>query len=132
MKINYKEIIIVKACPFCGHAHEVAVNECDYWAWEDGELAQNAFPYLSADEREILISGICPRCWAETFGENDDEGEEDETADDVMEQLYINEAAEAYGGEEPPEPKYTEEEMQEALHSFMADVLTALFGGEVE
>lgn len=67
-KINLKEYIVVTVCPFCGHAHEVAVNEADFWDWQDGELAQNAFPYLSADDREILISGICPKCWDEMFG----------------------------------------------------------------
>jgi hypothetical protein len=73
MKINHKEIIIITACPFCGHANEIEVNEEDYWDWQDGELVQNAFPYLSADEREMLISGICPTCWEKTFG-----GEEEE------------------------------------------------------
>ena len=72
-KINYKEVCIVTRCPFCGHANEVEVNEADYWDWQDGELAQNAFPYLSAEEREMLISGICPDCWNKTFGEEEDE-----------------------------------------------------------
>ena len=70
-KINRKEISIVTSCPFCGHAHEVEVNEEDYFAWDDGELVQNAFPYLSADERELLISGICPNCWNNMFGNED-------------------------------------------------------------
>jgi hypothetical protein len=73
MKINHKEVTIITACPFCGHANEIEVNEADYWDWQDGELAQNAFPYLSADEREMLISGICPKCWAKTFGEEEEE-----------------------------------------------------------
>ena len=69
MKINYKEVTIVTTCPFCGHANEVAVNEEDYFDWSfDGVLVQDAFPYLSADEREMLVSGICPTCWEETFG----------------------------------------------------------------
>lgn len=68
MKINYKEVSVITQCPFCGHAHEVEVNEMDYWDWQDGELAQRAFPYLSADEREMLISGICPTCWDKMFG----------------------------------------------------------------
>jgi len=70
-KINHKEVCIVTRCPFCGHANEVEVNEADYWDWQDGELAQVAFPYLSAEEREMLISGICPKCWAKTFGEDE-------------------------------------------------------------
>ena len=56
-------------CPFCGVVRTVTVDAIDYLAWEVGDaLAQNAFPYLSADEREMLISGICPSCWEKTFG----------------------------------------------------------------
>lgn len=59
-------------CPFCGEAHIVTVDAIDYVAWESGSvLVQNAFPYLSADEREMLISGICPRCWAKMFGDGE-------------------------------------------------------------
>lgn len=76
MKINHKEVIIVTTCPFCGHVNEIAVNEEDYWYWQDGVLAQDTFPYLSADEREMLISGICPKCWEKTFGEEEEDEEE--------------------------------------------------------
>ena len=56
-------------CPFCGVVRTVTVDAIDYLAWEVGDaLAQDAFPYLSADEREMLISGICPTCWEKTFG----------------------------------------------------------------
>ena len=71
MKINYKEICVVTQCPFCGRGNEVEVNETDYWDWEDGMLAQDAFPYLSTSEREMLISGCCPTCQNKMFGEED-------------------------------------------------------------
>ena len=62
-------IEIITTCPFCGKDHSVVVEEHDYLAWEMGNsLAQDAFPYLSADDREMLISGICPQCWEKTFG----------------------------------------------------------------
>lgn len=68
MRINHKEVNILTVCPICGHAHEIAVNEEDYFAWSfDGVYAQDAFPYLSANEREMLISGVCPECWEKTF-----------------------------------------------------------------
>ena len=67
MKINYKEVCVVTTCPFCGRANEVEVNHLDYLDWQDGELAQDAFPYLSANEREMLISGCCSRCWDKMF-----------------------------------------------------------------
>lgn len=68
VKINYKEVCVVTQCPCCGRGNEVEVNESDYWDWDDGVNAQIAFPYLSADEREMLISGICPTCWARMWG----------------------------------------------------------------
>lgn len=72
MKINYKEVCVITRCPFCGKAHEVEVNEMDYLDWQDGALIQDVMPYLSAQEREHLISGICEDCWGKMF-----EGDED-------------------------------------------------------
>lgn len=85
MKINHKEINLITECPFCGRTNEIQVNETDYWDWEDGALAQVAFPYLSADEREMLISGICPSCWDSMFGypSNEEEDEDEVDADDL-------------------------------------------------
>ena len=60
-------VIIETACPFCGAVNMIEVNLVDYWDWEDGKLAQDAFPYLTSDEREMLISGICPECWDSMF-----------------------------------------------------------------
>lgn len=68
-RINYKEVCIVTQCPICGCGNEVEVNEADYFDWDDGVKAQVAFPYLSANEREMLISGICPTCWTRMFGD---------------------------------------------------------------
>ena len=72
MKINHKETTIVTRCPFCGHANFIEVNEVDYWDWQDGILAQVAFPYLSAEEREMLISGVCPTCWNNILKEEEE------------------------------------------------------------
>lgn len=55
-------------CPFCGEVNTVTVSCEDFNAWQNGELVQNAFPYLSSEEREMLVSGICPKCWERTFG----------------------------------------------------------------
>ena len=76
MKVNYKEYLVVTVCPMCGQYHEVGVNETDYWDWDDGMNVQDAFPYLSANEREMLISGICPECWDRMFPPEEDEDED--------------------------------------------------------
>lgn len=65
-------LTLTTTCPFCGKSHDVVVDIFDYFAWQEGELVQNAFPYLSANDREMLISGICPKCWDEMFGGEDE------------------------------------------------------------
>ena len=67
---------VITCCPFCGKAHEIAVNEMDYLDWQDGKLAQDAFPYLSASDREMLISGIDEECWNGMFGTGEEEEED--------------------------------------------------------
>lgn len=65
-----RPIEIECTCPFCGQTHIVTVEEMDYLFWEATDTpVQKVFPYLSADEREMLISGICPTCWEKTFGQ---------------------------------------------------------------
>lgn len=61
-------ITLVTECPFCGNLSEVEVSAEDYEKYCAGELAQNAFPYLSPEEREVIISGMCVKCQKEFFG----------------------------------------------------------------
>lgn len=37
--------------------------------WQAGEKIQNLFPELVADIRELLISGICGKCFDEMWSE---------------------------------------------------------------
>ena len=54
-------------CCECQRPVVVNVNADDWEAWQSGELLQNVMPYLSADEREIMISGICGDCFDKLF-----------------------------------------------------------------
>lgn len=47
---------------------ELFVTPDELQSWIDGELIQNAMPYLSAEEREFLISGSTPEEWDAAFG----------------------------------------------------------------
>ena len=61
---------ILCTCPWCGTRNKVFVKPSDYMRWElEGILVQAAFPYLSADERELIMTGICSPCWDKSFKE---------------------------------------------------------------
>ena len=55
--------IVSVNCIFCGESYEIEANASDLMKWNMGEYIQNAIPYQSADERELLISRICPKCF---------------------------------------------------------------------
>ena len=62
---------VKRVCPFCGEDNTVTVEFEDWVYYQRGidVLIQYAFPYLSAEEREIIISGICPKCGGSVFSD---------------------------------------------------------------
>ena len=68
-------ITMFNVCPFCGCERTVEVDVSDLEKYENGELAQVAFPSpkYSVEIREFIISGICPPCQKSIFGGEDDE-----------------------------------------------------------
>jgi hypothetical protein len=63
-QILEERILIGCRCVFCNNTTEpISVFPDDFAKWQEGELAQRAFPYLTPDQREILISEICPECF---------------------------------------------------------------------
>lgn len=76
---NYIELS--RVCGVCGKRRIFQVNESDYRRWKDGASIQDAFPYLSADVREHILTGTCSECWDYLFREKsclkvDREGQE--------------------------------------------------------
>ena len=59
--------IVAVDCVQCKETQHLTVGTADLTNWENGELIQNAMPYLTADEREVLISGICGTCFDNMF-----------------------------------------------------------------
>ena len=75
MKFKEKFEISIR-CPICGKYHSVFVEKEDYHKWLEGNShVQDVFPYLKAEDREILISGVCPKCWNNIFPEEEEEQE---------------------------------------------------------
>lgn len=69
---------IAGPCIQCGKTIKVVVAGQDLADYRAGDYADTCFPYLSADAREFLISGICGECWDKLFGGEEDYPEEDE------------------------------------------------------
>jgi len=56
-------------CRLCGTYHTLTVNTGMFMLWTSrGILIQDAFPELSLDQRELLISQTCGSCFDELFG----------------------------------------------------------------
>ena len=55
------------ACKFCDHAQEIRFVRADYERWRAGSLIQNAMPYLTPSEREMMITQTCNSCWENMF-----------------------------------------------------------------
>lgn len=60
-------MVISTKCGFCGKKGSIIVHKKNYEAWQNGELIQRAFPYLTPTERELLKTGICDKCWDKMF-----------------------------------------------------------------
>ena len=61
-------------CQTCGEYREVRVTGEDLVKWdESGQYVQVFFPYLSEDERELLVSGTCGVCFDRMFADPDAE-----------------------------------------------------------
>lgn len=69
-------------CNKCDHTETVLVRERDYDAWSgNGVFIQEAFYYLSSDQRELMISNTCGVCWNKTYAH---EMFDNRTAHDAM------------------------------------------------
>lgn len=65
-------MIVCPTCPYCGKQPRINLSpedEAAYHAWEPrrGPFIQDALPNLSADERELLLTGTHPECWNAMF-----------------------------------------------------------------
>lgn len=58
---------IQKKCQICGTTKIFELSRTSWYKWKEGMLIQQAFPNLSADDRELLISDICGHCFDKLF-----------------------------------------------------------------
>lgn len=58
---------VLVECGMCETVYALMIDPDDLKRWRKGELIQTAMPYLSADQRELLISGTCGKCFDKMF-----------------------------------------------------------------
>lgn len=56
-------------CIVCGETSEMEVAQHGMAKWNAGAYIQEAFPELSADDREMLLTGTHPACWDSLYPE---------------------------------------------------------------
>jgi hypothetical protein len=61
-------ILLTGKCIECGKNVDNVVDAQAYGQWRFGGMfIQNAFPEMSHDDREFLISGLCGKCFDKLF-----------------------------------------------------------------
>ena len=61
-------ILMSKPCFHCGDSGLVVVTNSDLERYKNGALMQEAFPEMSIENREMLISGTHEACWNKIYG----------------------------------------------------------------
>lgn len=67
-------VLVTRTSPFSRrpNAMQIPLTEEEFTAamdaWQSGTLIQNAFPTLTADQREFIKTGITPEEWDSIFG----------------------------------------------------------------
>lgn len=61
-----------------GDNHYMDVKQIDLDAYENGEIIQNAFPYLTLEQRELIMTGLTEDMWNDMFGGDTDWEDEEE------------------------------------------------------
>lgn len=66
------KVLYITTCPFCGKEseHFITQEQANYMLMSKRERppVQEIFPSMRPEIREQFITGICPKCWEDTFG----------------------------------------------------------------
>lgn len=65
------EVFVTGKCIVTGDKYTVRCKKNSFIKYLEGEKIQNAFNYLSCDDREFLQSGYSPTGWNQVFGEEE-------------------------------------------------------------
>jgi hypothetical protein len=66
------EWVTIEVVDMLGNTHLMDVKMVDLAAYEDGAHIQDAFPYLTASQRELMLTGLTDDMWGEMFGDEEE------------------------------------------------------------
>ena len=66
-------LITSRPCPSCRTTAQVQITETQAQRYDMGAYIQDVLPTHSRAVRERFISGFCPSCWDDTFGNDPDD-----------------------------------------------------------
>lgn len=67
------DIVTVRVtCRSCKDGYDIDARQAHLVAWKAGALIQDVLSYLTTDERELLISQTCNKCFADMFPVDDE------------------------------------------------------------
>ncbi len=67
--LNTNKLTVDIQCKKCNKLINIPYNQDAVNKWKAGALIQDVMPNLNADQRELLISGICGPCYDQMFSE---------------------------------------------------------------
>lgn len=73
MSNDFEDIAVTRTSQLSGirRTQTFRMRYADYTRWQEGGgLVQNCMPYLTADQREFLMTGITAEEWEDLFGEH--------------------------------------------------------------
>lgn len=77
---------LVCDCIRCKASHIMHVHDADLDRYYNtNSLIQECFPYLSTEEREMMITGFCPACQEEIYSHFDDDDDDDDEEAEIYE-----------------------------------------------
>lgn len=62
-------VTLTATCRECGFVQTTKVWGDQYVRWQQGAKIQDCFRGLDADQREIIMSGLCGTCFDKLFGD---------------------------------------------------------------
>lgn len=83
---------LVVECVVCGKEVplEVFVKDYEEYLSPNRRYVQDIFHYLSDEDREMLISKICPECWIDVFSFDEDEDDDITITGDEEDLMYVS------------------------------------------